>query len=181
VRAPGLRRALVLTLVGAGLAAGPGYYAYCTALSGSIVAEHELRAEGKAFAPVTMRLSPVMNPISFVASAWISGSPPAEAAYRLTIEDRGALVYTDLVRFTIEKDQDSGNRQARVLDRFEVTRDDDYVVRFTPGNRAALRLDQPSLAVRGNVRVPDMRIVGWGLFFLALGALIAWLSPRPTR
>jgi len=166
--------------IAGGLAAGPGYYFYCTALSGQVAAEHELRAARDAVAPVTLHLAPDMNPVSLVASAWVAGTPPAETAFRLTIEDRGAMLYTDLARFTIEKDQDSGTRQARVLDRFEVPREDDYVVRFAAGNHATARLEKPALAVRRNIRPPDMTIVGWGFFFLALGAAAAWLGRRPA-
>ncbi len=56
---------LALAVTAVGLLLGPGYLAYCWFLSGSTVGTHRLNK----LQPLTLSLSPEMNPIRFVVAA----------------------------------------------------------------------------------------------------------------
>ena len=170
---------VVLTVVGACL--GPAYLAYCHLLSGAAVGEHALKARS----PVTVRLSPDMNPIRFSAS--IQYAKPRRVITKKSTFFNGVLKLGDRHVWTAEfgvwyEDNESDQGETGVFLRdpyittaetikgFSVEEEGEYTFTAEPGRSADLDVRKMVLKVRRNVVLTNVPIATAGMLMLVLGA-----------
>lgn len=181
---------LALAVTAVGLLLGPGWLAYCWFLSGSTVGSHRLRTSH----PITLNLSPEMNPIRFVIAATFDFDSHSRRAdpygYRAVLARDAQTIWEE--SFSVSrptKNDNTADKGSKIrispqsaeltspLRTFSVDRAGEFSFTIRPepvSPRPGVNL---ILHVRRNVVSPSLGIVIPG-FLLALVGAVWWLATK---
>jgi len=176
----------------AGLLLGPAYLAYCWYLTGSAAGTYQLRMQQ----PVTLKLSPDMNPIRFTVAATFDFASTSAVDdnydYRAVLAKGGQTMWEEL--FSVTRSSNTGEARDKgfqirfgphsaeimsPLRTFSVDRPGEFTLTIRPepdefATRVGVNL---YLHVRRNVVSPKLAIVIPGFLLAVIGAL-GWLVTK---
>jgi hypothetical protein len=190
-RTPGVGTWIAAVLFFGGLAAGPGYYLYCTSFTGELVSELAVRPQDRGQRTGTLELDPAMNPLRIQIDATTSGwKDEWPAKVDVALYDGRTPVLQSQAEFLMHDERDKkgfiamtpSTRQSVSLQTFKVPRPATYTLRFgvTEASGKAVRVSQPAARIYRNTRVPNMKLVWSGVAVAVIAALLGWMV-TPAR
>lgn len=189
----GLPIGIGLLLLLGGLIVGPGYYLYCTHLSGTLVGQFAVSGAtasqwpvpdgttlkfggAGAFKPFSLDLDPGMNPVRFIWSvSTSSGSDLQYNQYRASLYHGGRRVMEEGVGVSHNRKDAGTQRTWRSLGAFHVPQAGRYHFALEQVAAPMIPVSGMEIEVRRNIMLPNLTVVYSALAVLVAGFFLIWI------
>jgi hypothetical protein len=150
-----------------GIVAGPGCWIYCAGFSGKLVDSHRVREVHGGLQAIEVALDPSMNPLRLELSATIRRSilQTRSVGYRVQLADRREVLLEKSTVFDLNSKDPDMVTKSNVVGTATVPVQGSYYVKVSGGSRdgSSLAIRDLQLSIWRNARVPNMKIVWWGI------------------
>jgi hypothetical protein len=167
-----------------GVAAGPGYYIYCAGFSGKRVDTRTLRESQGGYQPVEVALDPSMNPVRLELSATVrrSASRDQPVRFHVRLLDGGTVLMEKSISLEIKEKEPDRQSQATTVGTAQLPAGGRYVVQIGGGPaRNSLSVSNLEIVVWRNARMPNMKIVWWGVGIMVASLVFGGLTGEVVR